>query len=156
MVRRRILGTTLLALLLVRCAALERIAAPSARLVSPHWLQNDPDASARLDHAAWSRFLATYLVPGGDGVNRIAYGRVDAAGRALLDGYIGTLEASAVSRLSRPEQLAYWINLYNAVTTRVVLELPGAQHKGDRRRSLRHRALGQQARDGRARAAQPG
>ena len=40
---------------------------------------------------------------------------VDAAGRALLDGYIATLEASAVSRVSRPEQLAYWINLYNAV-----------------------------------------
>jgi hypothetical protein len=79
-------------------------------------------SSRRLDHAAWSRFLGTYLVLGSDGVNRVAYGRVDAAGRALLDSYIATLEASAVSRLSRPEQLAYWINLYNAVTMRVVLQ----------------------------------
>jgi hypothetical protein len=116
------LGAALLTLLLVRCSALEGIAAPSARLVSPHWLQNDPDTSSRLDHAAWSRFLATYLVVGGDRVNRVAYGRVDADGRALLDCYIATLEASAVSHLSRAEQLAYWINLYNAVTIRVVLQ----------------------------------
>jgi uncharacterized protein DUF547 len=99
-----------------------RLPAPSARLVSTHWLQYDADASLRPDHAAWSRFFATYLVLGSDGVNRVAYGRVDTAGRALLDSYIATLEASAVSRLSRPEQLAYWINLYNAVTMRVVLQ----------------------------------
>jgi len=122
MVGRRILGAALLALLLMRCSALEGIAAPGARLVSPHWLQNDPNASPRLDHAAWSQFLATYLVLGGDGVNRVAYRHVDDDGSARLDGYIATLEASAVSRLSRAEQLAYWINLYNASTIRVVLQ----------------------------------
>jgi hypothetical protein len=122
MIGRRVLGATLLGSLLARCSALEAIAAPSARLVSTHWLQYDANASRRPDHAAWSRFLGTYLILGSDGVNRVAYGRVDAAGRALLDSYIATLEASAVSRFSRPEQLAYWINLYNAVTMRVVLQ----------------------------------
>jgi len=119
---RRILGAAFLGLLLASCATLEGMAAPSARLISTQWLQNDPNSSARLDHSAWSRFLSTYLVSGNDGINRIAYGRVDAAARALLDAYIAMLEGSPVSRLSRPEQLAYWINLYNAATMRVVLE----------------------------------
>ena len=122
MVGHGIFGAAFLGLLLASCSTLEGIAAPSARLVSPHWLQNDPDASLHLDHAAWSRFLTIYLVLGSDGVNRIAYGRVDAAGRSLLDGYIAMLEATPVSHLARAEQLAYWINLYNAVTTRVVLQ----------------------------------
>ena len=101
---------------------LEGIAAPGARLISTHWLQNDSGSSVQLDHSAWSRFLAIYLFPGNDGVNRVAYGRVSAADKALLDGYIEMLVASPVSHLSRPEQLAYWINLYNAVTMRVVLQ----------------------------------
>jgi hypothetical protein len=122
MIARRVLAVTCLGLLLASCTTLESMAAPSARLVSTHWLQTDPDSSVRLDHSDWSRFLANYLVSGNDGINRVAYGRVDAAGRSLLDAYIAMLEASPVSHLSRPEQLAYWINLYNAVTTRVVLQ----------------------------------
>ena len=120
-ISRRSLVVWCLALLLASCSSLEGIAAPRARLISTHWLENDPASSVRLDHSAWDRFLATYLVAGDDGINRIAYGRVDASGRALLDAYIQTQETSPVSRISRSEQLAYWINLYNAVTTRVVL-----------------------------------
>ncbi|HKF72583.1 MAG TPA: DUF547 domain-containing protein [Stellaceae bacterium] len=98
------------------------MAAPESKLVSSHWLQNDPASTQRIDHEAWTRLLARYVVPGADGVNRVAYGRVDAADRALLQSYIGSLEAVAVSRLNRAEQRAYWINLYNSLTTRVVLE----------------------------------
>ena len=118
----RVLSALFLGLLFAHCSMLEGIAAPSARLISTHWLQNDPSSSVQADHSAWSRFLATYLVPGNDGVNRIAYGRVNAADQALLNRYITMLEASPVTRFSRPEQLAYWINLYNAATTRVVLQ----------------------------------
>jgi hypothetical protein len=112
----------LLAITLSSCMAIESLAAPESRLVSPHWLQNEPASTARINHEAWTRLLARYVVAGADGVNRIAYGRVDATDRALLQSYIGSLEAVAVSRLSRAEQRAYWINLYNSLTTRVVLE----------------------------------
>lgn len=120
-VSRRRLVVSCLALLLASCSSLESIAAPRARLISTHWLQNDPGSSQRLDHSVWSQYLTTYVVAGDDGINRIAYGRVDATGRALLDAYIQMLEATGVSHLSRSEQLAYWINLYNALTTQVVV-----------------------------------
>ena len=118
----RTLAVILLPLILAACSFVEGIAAPRSELVSKHWLANDPASTRQVDHAAWSRFLAQYLVPGDDGINRFAYARAKASGRALLDGYIASLEAVPVSRLDRQEQRAYWINLYNAATTRIVLE----------------------------------
>lgn len=118
----RTLAVILLPLVLAACSVVEGIAAPRAKLVSTHWLANDPASTQRVDHATWDRFLADYLVPGDAGVNRFAYARAKASGRALLDNYIVSLEAVPVSGLDRDEQRAYWINLYNAVTTRIVLE----------------------------------
>jgi hypothetical protein len=54
--------------------------------------------------------------------HRFDYGAVDADGRAALDGYVAHLAAQPIDRFSRREQLAYWVNLYNALTVRVVLE----------------------------------
>jgi hypothetical protein len=43
------------------------------------------------------------------------------AGKQALEQYLEDLQAVGVSALDRPEQKAYWINLYNALTVRVVL-----------------------------------
>lgn len=109
-------------LVLAACTFVEGIAAPQSQLVSPHWLASDAASTERVDHEPWSRFLAAYLVPGSDGINRFAYARAQASGRALLENYLAALQAIPVSRLNRGEQRAYWINLYNAATTRVVLD----------------------------------
>ena len=76
----------------------------------------------RVDHRRWGRFLAAYVRPGENGLNRVAYGSVTAEGRADLGAYLASLAAVPVSTLSRPEQMAFWINLYNALTVRVVLD----------------------------------
>src|SRR5690349_752569 len=118
----RTLAVILLPLVLAACTFVEGIAAPRSELVSTHWLANDSASTQRVDHAAWDRFLRDYLVPGDDGVNRFAYARAKAAGGARLDEYIASLESVPVSRLDRAEQRAYWIDLYNAITTRIVLD----------------------------------
>ena len=105
------------ALLLVRCEAL---AAPRAELW-PRWQQHNPSATTRIDHAAWGGFLRKYLRPGGDGINRIAYGAIGGADRDTLASYIDTLAATPINGFARPEQFAFWVNLYNAVTVRTVL-----------------------------------
>ena len=86
------------------------------------WSAHDPAGGMVVDHVAWSRFLGQYVRPGSDGINRIAYDEVTAADRKALDGYIGALAAMPVRSLSRAEQLPFWVNLYNALTVRVVLE----------------------------------
>ncbi|MBA1145953.1 DUF547 domain-containing protein [Ectothiorhodospiraceae bacterium WFHF3C12] len=98
-------------------------AAPSAELW-PRWQAHDPDATRTVDHSAWGAFLARYREPGPDGIARLDYAGVSEAHRRRLQGYIEELERVAISEYDRDEQLAYWLNLYNAVTVEVVLAHP--------------------------------
>ncbi len=100
--------------------SLERLFAPKAELW-PRWQAHDPGSAETVDHAVWQRILGTYLAPGADRVNRLRYASVGPTDGQALDGYIARLAATPVSALHRPEQLAYWINLYNALTVQVVL-----------------------------------
>ena len=100
--------------------ALESLFAPSADLW-PKWEAHDPASTQTVDHAPWGKFLKTYVKPGGDGANRVAYGTVNEADKKSLHDYLASLRKVNVASLSRNEQLAYWINLYNALTVRVVV-----------------------------------
>ena len=95
-------------------------AAPSSELWG-RWLAHDAGSGARIDHSAWDSLLSRHLSRANDGISRFNYGSAT-NDRAALQGYIGTLETTAVSGLARPEQMAFWINLYNAVTVAVVLD----------------------------------
>ncbi len=101
-------------------AAFESLFAPKAKLWA-RWTAHDPGSKTRIDHAAWDRFLKRYVARSADGINRVAYAKVTQADRQSLDTYVGRLTATKVSRLGRAEQRAYWINLYNALTLKVVL-----------------------------------
>ena len=81
----------------------------------------DPESQVTVDHGPWDRFLARYLVAGA-GTTLLRYGEVTAGDRRRLDAWIARLAETDVGTLSRPEQKAFWINLYNALTVRVVLE----------------------------------
>ena len=116
--RRLLLGLCLL-LPLAAFTSAERLFAPSAELW-PRWQRHDPADTATLDLAAWDALLGRVVVAGADGINRVDYralaGGEAAALRQVMDG----LAAVPVSSLGRDQQLAYWINLYNAVTLQVV------------------------------------
>ena len=80
------------------------------------------DPAARIDHGAWQQLLDDYLVESPDGVNRFAYGEVSEADRAALDNYLAALQALNPQSFGRDAQMAYWINMYNAETVRVILK----------------------------------
>lgn len=96
-------------------------AAPKAELWE-RWTAHDPASSTVVDHRAWDALLAGRVVQGTGGVALVRYGRFGAAERQALDGYLAALQAVAVSRLNRDEQFAYWVNLYNALTVKVILD----------------------------------
>ncbi len=98
------------------------VAAPPKAKAWERWLDHDPAATAAIDHGAWAAFLRRYRSVGPDGVARVAYCDVAPADRAALDAYLAALAATPVSAYGRDEQMAYWINLYNALTVRLVLE----------------------------------
>ena len=110
-----------LCLALVLSAGAGARAAPDAELWS-RWVGHDPASAAEVDHAAWEGFVARYRTVGADGIARLRYGAVSAADRAALEAYLAALAATRVTALGRGEQRAFWINLYNALTVRVVLD----------------------------------
>ena len=97
------------------------LAAPKSELWQ-HWTENDPSSVLQVDHSTWDRLLKAYLINGPDGVPLFRYNRVSIADRTALDHYIRQLTQTAVSRLNRNEQKAFWINLYNALTVKVILD----------------------------------
>jgi hypothetical protein len=86
------------------------------------WAASDETQRRRVDVAAWNDFLARYVVAGDDGINRVAYGRVLPADHEALSLQIAALAGLPITSYRRAEQQAYWINLYNALTVRVVLD----------------------------------
>ncbi len=76
------------------------------------------------DHAAFDGLLARFARNSRDGIVRVDYAawKRSAADRSALRGYIDALAGADPPGLSRPEQFAYWANLYNALTLDVVLD----------------------------------
>ena len=99
----------------------ERLFAPSADLWE-RWQTHDPQSTAQIDHRTWDGFLKKYVIPGKAGITLVRYRRVTGEDRDRLAGYIAMLSALPISTYRRDEQLAYWINLYNALTVKVVLD----------------------------------
>jgi hypothetical protein len=73
-------------------------------------------------HDSWDAIVGAYVVSSPDGLNRFAYARATAEALPEIGAYLRSLEAIAVSRLSRAERLVFWINLYNALTIKTVLD----------------------------------
>ncbi len=109
---------TFLAAVLMLASATVAAAAPKAQLI-PRWQRSG--AGIAVDYGSWNGFLKRYGVRLADGRTAFAYARVTAADKAALAATIDRLEAVDVDRLTRPQQFAYWINLYNAATIEVVL-----------------------------------
>src|ERR1700693_2731494 len=50
------------------------------------------------------------------------YYRALKADRAKLDGYLGQISAEPVDKLPRAGQIAFWLNAYNALVLRTVID----------------------------------
>ena len=110
--------------LVLLCWTSAAVAAPKAELWT-FWQQSDERNAAQIDHSRWQQFLDSYVRTDDQGVNRVAYDQVAAdGGRDNLNGYLDELTGIDPRRLNKNEQMAYWINLYNALTVEVVLRYP--------------------------------
>lgn len=89
----------------------------------PRWQAHNQTSSLQVDHSAWGRFLGKYLVVDHpSGINQLRYAAVSATDRHGLQEYLDALQGMPVSRLNRPQQKAYWVNLYNALTVKIILD----------------------------------
>ena len=79
------------------------------------------ESTVTLDDSAYAAILDRYLGESASGINTFDYAAVTPEDRALLRGYIAEMTALDPTLLTGDQKIAYWSNLYNAVTLDVVL-----------------------------------
>ena len=77
-----------------------------------------PADSARFDHTLWDRLVSTYV----DSTGRVAYRDLKRRDGATLDSYLHSLTTARPDLWPEPEQLAFWINAYNAGIVGAILQ----------------------------------
>jgi hypothetical protein len=100
---------------------IEKMFAPKSELWA-FWNVVDTQNPTAIDHADWAEFLRRYLSMSSDGIAELSYGKVSDEDRRNLLGYVNRLSDLNIRSYRKPEQLAYWINLYNARTVLLVLD----------------------------------
>lgn len=77
------------------------------------------------DHGPWQDFLDRYLeTDTASGIHLVRYGAVTDEDRQRLEAWLDALAGTDPRGASRDAQMAYWINLYNALTVQLILEHP--------------------------------
>jgi hypothetical protein len=89
--------------------------------VIEHWQLSDEDNKQSIDHHVWQTLLSTYVLHGKTGINTFNYQSVTSQDKQKLTHYLSALQQLKPTRFRKNEQLAYWVNLYNALTVDIVL-----------------------------------
>lgn len=101
----RWIGAVLLLVILAGCSITPRTFQPA-----------DPIAPDRVSHQAWDRIVQVHVRDG-----QVDYPGIEADG--TLDGYVRALNRIDPTRLAkRQDQLAFWINAYNAFAVQGILD----------------------------------
>ncbi len=87
------------------------------------WKQSDEGNTKVIDHQPWQMVLEHYLISNRPSkVNRFRYSEVSEKDKQSLKKYLSTLQAIDPRQYKKVEQMAYWINLYNALTVDLILD----------------------------------
>ena len=86
------------------------------------WDKVNEQSIEKIDHSLWQQILSRYVVAGEDGINWLDYRTLLAKDRSKLESYLNQLTGLHPTDYTQDEQLAYWINLYNALTVKVILD----------------------------------
>lgn len=104
----------------------QAMAAPKSELWSV-WQSSNEENRQTIDHGVWQTVLDRYLEPvqtekASPPVTLFKYQAVSDQDKKRLKVYLHTLTGLDPRQYARDEQMAYWINLYNALTVNLVLE----------------------------------
>lgn len=108
-------------ILIALCWASLLYAAPKKELMN-QWIVFNPKATQTINHQAWNQFLKKYVSTNPQGITVVNYQGVSQKDKQALKNYIQSLEQVQIDQYNRPEQMAYWINLYNAETVDLILQ----------------------------------
>ncbi len=120
---RKTLGTTLFLAVSVAVGGYYWLANKNKAELDERWASSDESSEQAIDHSEWQTVLDDYLVTDDEsGVHLFDYEGLLDDGREPLDGYVDNLLEVNPLALNSVEQMAYWINLYNALTVQLIID----------------------------------
>ncbi|STX40856.1 putative Ser/Thr protein kinase [Legionella donaldsonii] len=88
----------------------------------PIWEVNNPLSTETIAHDDWQTFLSKRIITNEEGINLVDYPNLTEADYDLLKSYIEKMAKIDIDAYNRNEQLAFWLNLYNALTIQIVAD----------------------------------
>lgn len=79
-------------------------------------------SNEQISHKEWQEFLNTRIITNEEHINLVDYAHLSDADFALLKGYIERMAKIDIKQYNRDEQLAFWINVYNALTVQIIAD----------------------------------
>ncbi|MBA2653363.1 MAG: DUF547 domain-containing protein [Tatlockia sp.] len=98
----------------------ESAAASFQREFWPKWEVNNPLSKETISHDDWQEFLNRRVMTNEESINLVDYPHLNPEDHSLLKSYIDNMTKIDIDNYNRNEQLAFWINLYNALTVQVI------------------------------------
>ena len=91
--------------------------------IKPGWNKSDETNLTRLTHYPWTNFLKKYVTTDGElQKNTLNYQAVTNEDKKHLTDYIKSLSIIDPRTLNKREQFAYWVNLYNSLTVKLIID----------------------------------
>ncbi|MFT4060313.1 MAG: DUF547 domain-containing protein [Legionella sp.] len=84
------------------------------------WAVNNPLSKEIISHQLWQDFLNRRMVTNNEKINLVDYAHMTPIDLNLLKDYLKNMSQINIDNYNRAEQLAYWINVYNALTVQTV------------------------------------
>lgn len=109
-------------LILTLFFAIHNVNASYHKTLWPLWEVNNPLSTEKIDHDEWQQFLSKRVLRNDENINLIDYAHLDDDDFSLLKKYIEKMTKIDISNYNRQEQLAFWINVYNALTVQIVAD----------------------------------
>lgn len=104
------------------CSTVDRVGVPDPILLNSTIAAEDRNSIKEVNHKPWEMFLELYTMRDDYGVVRVRYGDVTDEIKGLLREYLLDLSEIDPGSLNRHEQLAFWVNLYNARVVKLLLD----------------------------------
>ncbi|MGL5741802.1 MAG: DUF547 domain-containing protein [Legionella sp.] len=86
----------------------------------PKWQVNSPLSKEVINHHDWQNFLNRRVITHDENINLVDYAHITQTDLHLLKYYLKSMSEINIDNYNRTEQLAYWINVYNALTVQSV------------------------------------
>jgi Protein of unknown function, DUF547 len=89
-----------------------------------YWDKSNENSNKQISHDQWQSLLDSYVVVASDktAINLFNYKAVSPEDKITLSQYLTSLQSINPLDYNKHQQKAYWINLYNALTVKLVLD----------------------------------